>query len=150
MVTAYMEAIEQISDIWVNLGRQLVDAGWIRTFSREREGYSLEWSVKGARRAVMVRPIIEDFGVGVSPESAVAFTHECQKCRKRDHNDVREIGRLFWLSCLEELTLDHEGEKLWALAHLIRASSGNHAPYSVSVGLVILPLADIIHAHGRH
>ena len=111
------------------VGAQLLLAGWLQNFeSGEKADYTFNWSPNGARRAVLMRRVVEDFELAESPREAKRFTESRQEAADVAAEKHRAVCQDFWLSCLGEISLDLDPRHLWALARIIHEGAAAPVP----------------------
>jgi len=147
MLHPHMKSMNTFTDVFDFVAFRLMNAGWLRMYSIGSKEYAMEWSNKGSGRAALIRPIVAEFGLGGGADVVSRFTRECQNGLESKEQGFRDSSRMFWLACLEELSLEFEEESWWTLVRIVQAGYGKSSVNSLPVGLAILRLDDTIHPH---
>jgi hypothetical protein len=108
MLHQIMYHTKTFTDVFDFVAFRLMNAGWLRMYSIGSTEYVMEWSAKGAGRVEQLRPVIDEFGLALGADVVNRFTKECVKTVASGDRRSRESGSMFWLACLEELSLKFE------------------------------------------
>src|SRR6478672_695524 len=101
---------------------QLILAGWLRSFEFvEDEGYIFRWTRKGMQRVFLIQRVIEDFRLTDYPSMAKEFTDACLDPPRFPDSCYSTACRDFWLSCLDELSLECDESHLAAFTAIVAA-----------------------------
>lgn len=98
---------------------RLVRMGWLEAH-REDPANCLRWTAFGKNRQILVRHVIDEFGLDRDELRPPEFTRECRATPVVGATSKRAAARGFWLACLEELELDSEDSCAWPFVQLIQ------------------------------
>lgn len=131
------------------VGAGLLSAGWVEIFTLKNGSVcGLQWTPKGEQRGLLLRPIIESFGLAGNAERAKQFTDDCENETASPTADAREVGKLFWLTCLDELAISRDQTPLWVFVRIIKLGDELSTLSLTSPELANRSLVDIVAQHG--
>lgn len=122
-----------------SVGAKLLAAKWLEE-CEAAAGTTFQWSALGLRRKMLLRLIIEQFGLAEDEAAPVRFTSACRTTSEpRGYDRPDNPFRGFWISCLDETALERDARSLWDFVQLLL--NGGESPqrrftsYELSISL---------------
>lgn len=114
---------DQVRLTFERVAYQLVRAGWLKSYGfTSGIGHHLTWRPAGAQNALFLKDLSETFGLADFDNRPLHFHMACKGVKAPPGTSfptiATEVGA-FWLSCVNQLGLDHDGDGLLGLVHIV-------------------------------